>query len=254
MYDIILFGGTEEGRILAEHLQQMKALRCCVCVTTEYGERLLPQREGLDILRGQLKADAMEVLFKKEQPRLVIDATHPYAAHISATIERICGELSIERLRVLRPESEIGDCRSFQTMEELTAWLNTNEKTVFASTGAKEGAALTEVRDFEKRVWLRILPSPEPLRAMLDLGYPAAHLICMQGPFSESLNREMFRAAGAEVLVTKESGRAGGFQEKVAAAKALQMEVCVLRRPVTEEQGVPLAAALERIRKEEHRI
>jgi precorrin-6x reductase len=53
----------------------------------------------------------------------------------------------------------------------------------------------------------------------------------MQGPFSETLNRAMFEAADARILVTKDSGREGGFPEKVRAAKALGMKVAVLERP-----------------------
>ena len=43
----------------------------------------------------------------------------------------------------------------------------------------------------------------------------------------------MFRHTGAEILLTKDSGKAGGFPEKVKAAEKLGMEVLILRRPET---------------------
>ena len=46
MTDIVLFGGTTEGRIIAELLQK-KGVSTVVCVATEYGESLLvPARCG----------------------------------------------------------------------------------------------------------------------------------------------------------------------------------------------------------------
>lgn len=41
----------------------------------------------------------------------------------------------------------------------------------------------------------------------------------MQGPFAEDLNVAMMKAVHAKWMVTKESGKAGGFEEKVSAAE-----------------------------------
>ena len=60
----------------------------------------------------------------------------------------------------------------------------------------------------------------------------------MQGPFSEEMNRAMLSFTKANILVTKESGPAGGFPEKLSAAKAMGVTVAVLRRK--EESGVSL--------------
>ena len=99
----------------------------------------------------------------------------------------------------------------------------------------KEAAALSEVTGAFERIWLRILPSLEGLRMCLDAGFPAKHIICMQGPFSEELNEAMFRACGAQILLTKDTGSAGGFPEKLAAAKKCGMKVFVIKRPEDSE-------------------
>jgi len=61
----------------------------------------------------------------------------------------------------------------------------------------------------------------------------------MQGPFSEEMNRAMLSFTKADILVTKESGVAGGFPEKLSAAKALGVTVAVVRRK--SESGIPFS-------------
>ena len=48
MYKVLLFGGTVEGRTVAEYLNENK-IPSMVCVATEYGESLLPQGEYLEL-------------------------------------------------------------------------------------------------------------------------------------------------------------------------------------------------------------
>ena len=62
----------------------------------------------------------------------------------------------------------------------------------------------------------------------------------MQGPFSRELNVALLREFGIGVLVTKASGVAGGFWEKVEAARECGVELVVIHRPVNEEEGCSL--------------
>ena len=57
----------------------------------------------------------------------------------------------------------------------------------------------------------------------------------MQGPFSEEMNYAMLRETNARILLTKESGAAGGFPEKLRGAKRAGAAVVVVKRPVEEE-------------------
>jgi precorrin-6x reductase len=125
-------------------------------------------------------------------PRLVVDATHPYAEKISQNLREACAAEKIRYVRLLREETESDGCLSFSGWDELTDWLNRTEGMIFAATGAKAARDLTRVKDFAARVYLRMLPSPEGIAACLALGYPMGHLICLQGPVSEELNRALF--------------------------------------------------------------
>lgn len=111
------------------------------------------------------------------------------------------------------------------------------------TTGSKDLAAFAPLRE---RIWVRVLPSPDSLKTALDLGYAASHIICMQGPFSLEMNLATLRAMDGKVLVTKDTGRAGGFSEKAEAAKAAGARLLVIRRP-TQETGLELEAMYEKL-------
>ena len=245
MIDILLFGGTTEGRELSEALKR-KNVPSMVCVATEYGESLLEPGGSLQVHAGRLDEAAMASLMEREQPRLVLDATHPYADGVSHCIQKACTATGMTYRRVLRQSAMEEGCLTFPDMAALIDWLKGQEGIIFSSLGSKEARALSEIPDFEQRVWLRVLPSLEGLEGCLKAGFPAKHIICMQGPFSRELNEAMFRAAGADILVTKESGAAGGFTEKLAAARNCGMTTAVLARP-KDTDGLTAAEWLRRI-------
>ena len=245
MVDIVLFGGTSEGRALCELLAQRR-IPSLVCVATEYGEALLGASETLRVRTGRLDKAAMEALFRAETPRLVIDATHPYAAEVSANLRAACQASGTKLLRLLREPLGGEGCAVFSDMDKLIGWVNGQSGAVFSTFGAKEAAALTAVEGYQERVWLRILPDAAGLSACLAAGFPAKRIICMQGPFSRELNVAMFRRAGSAVLLTKESGAAGGYVEKLEAARECGMATAALARP-REESGLTFAEVITRI-------
>ena len=61
------------------------------------------------------------------------------------------------------------------------------------TTGSKELKAFTALPDFEKRLYARVLSTPEVATMAASLGFVGKHLICMQGPFSKELNTAMLK-------------------------------------------------------------
>lgn len=239
MYKVILFGGTTEGRELAEFLSDCQ-ISALVCVATEYGGRILDCVPPVQVQSDRLSRQEISELLLAERPRFVIDATHPYAKEISENLQYVCATEKLQYLRVLREQIKFEGCRNFEDLQSMVAWLNQTEGMIFAAIGAKEARALTEVVNFTERVVLRMLPLPEGIMTCLKMGYPMKHLIGMQGPFSQELNTAMFRQMKAKILVTKESGRNGGFLEKLAAANACGMTTAVLTRP-SEKKGLTVS-------------
>lgn len=249
MCNVIVFGGTTEGRLLARSLSE-RQIPALVCVATEYGEEQLDTAPTVVVRVGRMEQDDMQQLLLRECPSLVIDATHPFATVVSRNIKNACTNQAIRYLRVVRqPTESLSGCHCFQSMEQLLAFLDSSDNIIFSTMGAKEAAALATLRAFEKRVYLRILPDAKGLASCVALGYPKQHLICMQGPFSQTLNAAMFAEVGAGILVTKQSGDAGGFAEKIAAAKQCGMTAAVLLRP-PEQEGVSIERAIAIIEEE----
>lgn len=230
----MLFAGTSEGREVAEYLSD-KGIPSVVCVATEYASSLLNLNPCIKVLVGRLDKVGMVKLITTESPSVVIDATHPYATEVSRILRDVCLTLSVYCVRVIRPNIR-EEGVMYMTLDEVIPWLNTQEGVIFLSTGAKEAKRFADVSRFDERIYMRMLPSPEGIQDCIKLGYPYKNLICMQGPFSRQLNVAMFKETNAKILITKESGMAGGFVEKIEAAKECGMDIVVLVRP-TEEEG-----------------
>ena len=146
--------------------------------------------------------------------------------------------------------SDGSDCRII-TVENIQAavdFLKTTEGPVFVTTGSKELSAFLALPDWETRVYARVLSMPEVVKTCADMGFYGSHLIAMQGPFAEDLNVAMMKAVHAKWMVTKESGKAGGFEEKVSAAKKAGVGLVVIGRPV--EEGISLEEGIAYL--EEH--
>ena len=69
------------------------------------------------------------------------------------------------------------------------------------------------------------------MQRAIDLGVPRSHICAMQGPFSKDFNTALWRDWQIDCVVTKDSGDAGGYDAKVAAAQALGIPVLVIQRP-----------------------
>lgn len=248
-YQVLLFAGTTEGREIAEFLRRRR-IRTRVCTATEYGGSLIQGDDCLAVSERRMDEAEMEEAMRAltGAQALVIDATHPYAAEVTANIQRAAARTKRECLRVLRESTGKGQagCVYVESAEEAAAWLNAHEGNALLTTGSKELACFTKVKDFEKRLYARVLSLPEVVRQCAALGFQGAHLICMQGPFSEELNAALIRQYGIRYLVSKDTGLAGGFPEKEAAAAAAGAVLVLIGRPL-KEQGVSVWECLHEL-------
>ena len=77
----------------------------------------------------------------------------------------------------------------------------------------------TNIGNYQERCFARVLSTKAAVEESVRLGFEGKHLIAMQGPFSEEMNLALLHQTRARYFVTKESGKAGGFEEKLKAAK-----------------------------------
>lgn len=275
---VLIFGGTTEGRVLAEAAARGGA-HVVLSVATDYGEEVLEDiqdMEGIDIHKGHLDTDKMISLIDDVKPYVVFDATHPYAEEVTASVSAAAAAAGVRYVRVRRdigaqaadpagsaapvpdvkaapdphamPETSAGaaggaaDITYVTDVSAAAAVLNRTAARAFITTGSRGAAAFGRVKDAENRLTIRVLPSEEAVKLCRDAGFKGKNIICMQGPFSAELNEAMFRAAGADILVTKSSGKTGGFPEKIEAACRLGMKVIVITPP-EDIPGITIEAA-----------
>ena len=243
MSKICIFGGTTEGRKLAEFLSGQPC-DVMVCVATDYGQTLLPEAEHVSVSARRLPVGEIVSLLTEHRFDLVIDATHPYAQSITKSIARACRETGTLRWRLLRGASGVSPEHTYvETVSDAAAFLSGTEGNILLTTGSKELAGFSQLPGFSERVWARVLPLQSSLDACAQAGLPASHIFAMQGPFSEAMNAAMLRTIGAQYLVTKDGGAPGGFEEKESAAKSAGARLVVIGRP-PEEEGLSLSKTI----------
>ena len=239
---LAVFSGTSEGRRLCG-LLSAAGIAATACVATSYGSSVMPPLHGITLHEGRMnKAELTEFLRDYDT---VADATHPYAAVISDNLIEVCGELGIRYLRLLRPENgdKNGIIRVGST-HEASEFLSATDGNVLLTTGSKELFEFTAVSNYKSRLFTRILPDIDAVRAANELGFTGKHLICMQGPFSREMNAATLRSIDASYLVTKDTGDAGGLTDKLAAAQEVGVSVVMITRPRVET-GFTLAELFE---------
>lgn len=238
---MLLFGGTTEGRELAVQAAAM-GLAVTLCVATDYGAACVPHAQGIAVHTGRLDEDAMERLMS-ERFACVVDATHPYAVDVSRNIRQAAAAAKLPCLRLLRPESEHPDCRYADTVAEACRLVSPGN--VLAATGSKEIQAYTAIRDYQRRVYARVLPVETSLCQCRAAGLADDHILAAKGPFTLEENVETLRRYRIRSMVTKDGGAAGGFPEKLAAARACGVQVILVRRPA--DDGLSMAQILKRL-------
>lgn len=235
MYKAIVFAGTTEGYALCEFLAENR-VSVYACAATEYGGSLLQENEFLHVSAGRLKTEDMEELFRKENPEIVLDATHPYAAEVTKNIRTACESAGVLYQRILRPEGEKNSEAIYvESTEEAAAFLSGTEGNIFLTTGSKELTKFTGIPDYKERLFARVLSIPSVIRSCAEFGIEGKHLIGMQGPFSAEINEAMLRQFQCSYLVTKDTGLAGGFPEKMEACQRCGVTPVIIGRPLKEE-------------------
>ena len=235
MSEIIVFAGTTEGcdisNFLAEH-----QIHVLACVATDYGSKSLKENEYLKIHAGRLTEPEMEALLNEKKPEMVLDATHPYAAEVTENIRTACQNTGLEYRRVLREAGAYQDQAVYvPDTQAAIEFLEGTEGNILLTAGSKELGKYTALSDAGERIYARVLSLPSVMETCKGYGFEGKHLIGMQGPFSMELNAAMLRQFDCKYLVTKDTGKAGGFQEKIDAALSCGTVPVIIGRPLKEE-------------------
>ena len=228
-----VFAGTTEGRLLCEWLAA-RGIGARAYAATEYGGELIDDLPGVEVRTGRLGEREMEA--ELAGASVVVDATHPFASLASANIRAAAKATGARYVRLRREEEAApGDVIVAGSVAEAARALAQVGGRALLTTGSKELSPYTQVEGFEKRFFVRVLPTADAIGKCADAGFPPSRIIGMQGPFTRELNAAMLRQVGASWLVTKDSGAIGGTGEKIAAARDVGARCILIARP--EEPG-----------------
>lgn len=233
--DIIIFAGTTEGRTLSEYLAAA-GIAHTICVATEYGELVLKEHPLVTVHRGRMDEEAMREYLKQKAFAAVVDATHPYATAVTENIRAAVKDLTIPYLRLKREileEEETGVCY-FESNEACAKALEQTKGNILLTTGSKELSVYASSEKIKNRLYVRVLPGLESLHICMEQGISGKQIIALQGPFSEEMNTAILHQYQIQCMVTKKSGRAGGYEEKIKAAKKAGIPVYVIGQKKTE--------------------
>jgi len=240
--EILLFAGTTEGRELSECLAAAEIAHT-ICVATEYGEIVLKENAFATVHRGRMDAVQMRGFIEQGDYAAVVDATHPYATLVTQTIKEALEGTDIPYFRLKRDEDEksgYSGVRYFENSVTCAKALEAVEGNILLTTGSKELNVFCAVNGLKDRLYVRVLPGLEGLKLCMEQGIVGKQILALQGPFTEQMNEAILRQYQICCLVTKESGTAGGYREKIEAAEKVGIPVYVIGR--TEEQGASFDA------------
>ncbi|SDJ81265.1 precorrin-6A reductase [Natronincola ferrireducens] len=228
---ILALCGTSEGRELVAKLLE-KQLKVLTTVTTGYGAKLLREGMGVEVLEGRLDKEKMKALVNNKGLEYIVDITHPYAENISRLAIEVAKEEKIHYLRYERKATSSEDkhillAKDFDEAAKLAKSFRGN---IFLTVGSNHIPTFLREVDVNRLV-ARVLPLSTIVQACEDQGFTPDNLIAMKGPFNEEMNKQMFETYRAAVIVTKDSGKAGGTEEKIAAAKTLNLPVILVKKP-----------------------
>ncbi|MDE6548858.1 MAG: cobalt-precorrin-5B (C(1))-methyltransferase CbiD [Muribaculaceae bacterium] len=223
---ILVFGGTTEGRIAVETLDEgaghyfystrgdLQKIECA------HGEHI----------HGAMKGSDMIDFCRFNDIRLIIDAAHPFASSLHLTVGKVSSEMGIPVIRFERRYPSVD--------YENTVWCDSFEEAVkvMENAGAERLLALTGVQTIKNlkpywsrhETWFRILKRDESVEIANEEGFPTDRLIY----YDDSSVDSLIQAIQPDAILTKESGESGGFMEKIEAARHHGIRVFVVKRPI----------------------
>lgn len=238
---ILLLGGTKDATNIIEFIKDNYDTYILTTTTTEYGAKLARESGSDDTIARPLPKDDLIETIRDYKIDLLIDATHPFAEHITQTIVGIASELKMPFIRFERPTtnlenidtSRIHNVKSFDEAGKLIQ-SQFNQGNVLHFAGANTMADIVKYVPVEK-FYPRILKVASSIEKCEELGINENHIIPMTGAATTDENIELIEKYDACVMITKESGEIGGVIEKIEAANQTEIAIIMIKRPEISE-------------------
>jgi precorrin-6A/cobalt-precorrin-6A reductase len=217
---VLILGGTTEARALAAALPGLTVISSLAGRTTS---PLLPPGEVR--IGGFGGTEGLAAFVRERAVDILVDATHPFAARISANAAGAAAVTGVPLLVLRRPgwtEQDGDDWYRVPDLSAAAALLSRLGRRIFLTTGRQGIAAFAAVDDcwfLARSVEPPEPPRPQRLEVLLD-----------RGPFTLDGERALLRDHRIDVLVSKDSG---GADAKLTAARNARIPVVLVSRPPT---------------------
>jgi len=224
---VLILGGTADATAIARRLTEVGECR----VLTSLAGRVKSPKPPPGAVRvgGFGGAEGLRAFLVENRVAAVIDATHPFAARISANARAACDAAGVPRVQIRRPEwPRHPDDRWVEvaTTEDAAVRLPSLGRRAFLTVGVTELGPFQDLPE----IWCLVRVVDPPEKPLLN----GPHLtVAARGPFAEEDDRRLMAEHGIDVLVTKHAGGAATYG-KLAAARTLGIPVLMIRRPPAE--------------------
>lgn len=223
MRNILILGGTTEASALAKALAERgeRAMLSYAGRTGNPRAQPVPVRVG-----GFGGAAGLAAYLKAERVTHLIDATHPFAATISANALAASREAGAAHLMLTRPAWQAGEGDRWTHVPNIggaVRALDGAPRRVMLALGRMHVEAFAAQP--QHHYLLRFVDAPE-----LPPALPRHHLVVDRGPFTLAGDLALMRAHGIELIVAKNAG-GDGARAKIDAARALGLPVIMIDRP-----------------------
>ena len=244
MKTVLLAGGTSETGAIAAGLA---AAGWDVVVSTATDLPLDVSHGATAIRRrcGRLDAAGFAALIRAEKAAAVVSAGHPYAAELRTAVRRAAAEAGVPLVEFLRPPA--GAPPEGVTVRRAADHAEAARLAVQAGRSLLLTIGVTHLvpyvaaaRAARATICARVLPGVPSRAAARAAGLGETEIVAGRGAVSAAENEALIRRLGADVLVTKDSGEAGGLRAKYEAARRTGCTVILVERPA---DAVPVDAA-----------
>ena len=227
---VLVLGGTSDARELATALARDVSLRAISSLAGRTAMRVLPV--GDVRIGGFGGVDGLVAYLRSERIAAVVDATHPFAARMSANAVAACARARVPLVALVRPAWIARPGDRFLDVPDVTSAARVAAeigRRIFVTVGRQELAPFAAIRD--RFVLVRSIDAPDT-RALP----PGAEVVLARGPFAYADELALCSRYAIDCIVAKNSG-GDATAAKLDAARTLGIPVVMIARPPRHVDG-----------------
>lgn len=222
---ILILGGTTEGKQVAGSLD-------AAGLHYIYSTRTAVQFDGKGKYRsGGLDAEGLKEFCQLHAVSLIINACHPFAAELHATVATVADQIPVIRFERVFPERIITPLVYYMDSfaEALLKIGDLGYQSMLALSGVQ---SIPLLRSFWQNYpcWFRILDRRYSTDLAAGYGFPAEQLL-FGLPQDTAEETELFKRLKPQVILTKESGLNGRLDAKIDAALSCAIPIFIIKKP-----------------------